>query len=261
MFEKEKFSFNATGVAVIPNVLTPEQIQAARESISSRWPSGGLWKFPILHLGRVFWDMMTRPACLDFCTEFVGEHFRMDHAFGVSGEAAEAQMHGGPYSSQNSCFYLPLPGQRKGFVGQLNLGFTLYGQDAETGGFCYIPGSHKSTDMRAGAEILKEVYNYDFNHSSIVVPTLKPGDLLVFTEALIHGDTGWRSPATPRMQAYYKMTPGFMCWRDPQENVKYRIYAKTDLEKKLLNPPWTGRYTEDAFTMGITNERRQPTLE
>jgi hypothetical protein len=262
MFEKEKYSFSTTGVAIIPEVLHRDRLARAIAAVEDRWPGGGQWKFPVLHLDRVFWDMMTHPTVLEFCREFTGEHFRMDHAFGVSGDAAQRQMHGGPYSSQHSCFCLPIPGGSS-FVGQLNIGFTLHGQSPETGGFCYVPGSHRSTDPRAGAELLEEVYDHDFNHHSIVVPTLWPGDLMVFTEALVHGDTGQNKSHVPttRTQIYYKMTPGFMCWRDPEENKKYLGYAKTELERKMLEPPWTGRYSEDANSMGITNERREGTLD
>lgn len=261
MLEKAKYSFNTTGVAIIPNVLSDGVVSEAIQLIEERWPHGNQWKFPVLHLGRVFWDMMTTPIVLNFCEYFVGEHFRMDHAFGVSGDAAQRQMHGGPYSSQNSCFCLPVPGGNN-FVGQLNIGFTLRGQSKETGGFCYVPGSHLSNDTRAGAELLQEVYAHDFNHHSIVVPTLQPGDLMVFTEALVHGDTGQdRQRGKTRTQIYYKMTPGFMCWRDPEENKKYLGYAKTNLERQMLSPPWTGRYSEDASSMGITNERRKGTLD
>jgi ectoine hydroxylase-related dioxygenase (phytanoyl-CoA dioxygenase family) len=48
------------------------------------------------------------------------------------------------------------------------------------GGFCYIPGSHKATDPRDGRTILKELYKYGFNHHSITVPTLNPGDVVMF---------------------------------------------------------------------------------
>ena len=262
MLEKAKYSFNTTGVAIIPKVLPDSSVEEAKQLIKKQWPNGGQWKFPVLHLGRVFWDMMTHPTVLQFCREFVGEHFRMDHAFGVSGDAAQRQMHGGPYSSQNSCFCLPIPGAGN-FVGQLNIGFALTGQSVNTGGFCYVPGSHLSSDTRAGAKILAEVYANNFNHHSIIVPTLSPGDLMVFTEALVHGDTGQnknKNPAT-RTQIYYKMTPGFMCWRDPEANKNYLQYAKTDLERNMLEPPWTGRYTEDANSMSITNERRKGTLD
>lgn len=258
------YSFECTGVAIIPNALTYTQVEEAKWLIRQNWPEGAPWKFPVLHLGGIFWDMMTHPHLLNLCNQFAGEHFRMDHAFGLTSNGAIPQLHGGPQSSQYSCFYLPLSfGDRKGLAGQLNFGFCLEGQSPETGGFCYVPGSHKVVDSRAGREVLTEVYGGKFDHHSITVPTLIPGDMIVFTEALIHGDTGWRkkSPGSCRMQVYYKMTPGFMCWRDPAQNEHLLKYARTDLERRLMAPPWTGRYSETAVSMGTDNSRREPTVQ
>lgn len=256
------YSFETTGVAVIKNAISPEQVAIARTAVESNWATGVIpWKFPVLHLGRVFWELMTHPLLLELSSQFAGENFRMDHAFGVSSNGAPAQMHGGPQSSQYSCFYLPFShGKRQGLAGQLNFGFALHGQTPETGGFCYIPGSHKSVEPRAGQEILAEIYQYNFDHHSIVVPVLTPGDMLLFTEGLVHGDTGWKAGNGLRMQIYYKMTPGFMCWRDSAQNDHYLQYAQTSLERRLMAPPWTGRYGETGESMGLNNERRKPTI-
>jgi len=258
----EEYSFETTGVSIIKGALPPDVVGRAKEAVFRHdWPDGyPPWKFPILHLGRVFWELMTRSEVLRLCGKFAGDHFRMDHAFGVSGRGAVRQLHGGPQSSQHSCFYMPISqGYRAGLCGQLNFGFTLHGQSPQTGGFCYIPGSHKSVDPRAGKEILDEVYRGQIHHPSIVVPTLEPGDMMLFTEGLVHGDTLWQGDGEPRMQIYYKMTPGWMCWRDPAQNAKYLQYAETDLERRMLEPPWTGRYSEDSYSMGFNNERRNPT--
>lgn len=257
------YSFECTGLAIISNVLSTAQVETAKQLIRSNWPQGVPWKFPVLQLGRVFWDMMTRPELLELCDQFAGPQFRMDHAFGLTSNGAIAQLHGGPQSSQYSCFYLPLSfGPRRGLAGQLNFGYCLEGQSPATGGFCYIPGSHKVVDSRAGSAVLAEVYGGKFNHHSIIVPTLVPGDLILFTEATVHGDTGWRNPVSGscRMQVYYKMTPGFVAWRDPAQNQHLLQYAQTELERKLLLPPWTGRYSETATSMGVSNERRAETV-
>lgn len=256
------YSYECTGFARIPNALTPDQVETAKTLIRHNWPNGIPWKFPVLHLGRVFWEMMTHSQLLPLAHEYAGEHFRVDHAFGLSSNGAIPQLHGGPQSSQYSCFYIPLNnGQRKG-IGRLNFGFCLEGQTPETGGFCYVPGSHKTHDPRGGLEILQQVYNGNFDHHSIVVPTLTPGDMIMFTEAMVHGDTGWRNP-TPgsyRMQVYFMLAPGFACWRDPRENEHLLQYAQTDLERRMMDGPWSGRFSETFTSMGVTNERRRPTI-
>ena len=106
------YSFETTGMAIIPKALSLEKVAEAKQLIQNNWPSGAPWKFPVLHLGRVFWEMMTQPAMLELCQQFAGDHFRMDHAFGLTSNGAHAQLHGGPQSSQYSCFYLPLSGEK-----------------------------------------------------------------------------------------------------------------------------------------------------
>jgi hypothetical protein len=257
--ESHKYVFDTTGVVVVKNFLPDHMVQEARALISANWPAGAPWKFPVMHLGHIFWEMLTSTFLLDMCEEFCGPQFRMDHAFGLSSNGAIPQLHGGPQSSQYSCFYYGTPnGARRAICGQLNFGFALYGQSPATGGFVYVPGSHRQADPRVGKDILREVYSGHFDHQSLIVPTVEPGDLLMFTEGLIHGDTGWRANGC-RMQVYFKMTPGFMCWRDPNQNAGLAKFAQTDLERKLLARPWTGRYEETETTMGTSNERKEST--
>lgn len=256
----DSYVFDTTGCVIIKNILSKADVHIAKNAITDNWPGLPPWKFPVLHLHRIFWEMLTHDILLDYCEMFCGEHFRLDHAFGLSSNGAVPQLHGGPQSSQYSCFYLQLNnGLRKGIVGQLNFGYCLEPQNEQTGGFTYVPGSHKTADARVGAEVLKDVYNNDFSHHSLIVPELNPGDLLVFTEALIHGDTGYRAKDSYRMQVYYKMTPGFMCWRDPSQQHIYKQFALTEQERRLIEPPWTGRYSETSTSMGTSNDRRQKT--
>lgn len=259
---REAYSYECSGFARIKNAITPQQVDQAKRLIQENWPGGIPWKFPVLHLGRVFWEMMTNTHLLPLAEEFAGEHFRMDHAFGLSSNGAIPQLHGGPHSNQYACLYIPLSGQARRGIGRMNFGFCLEGQSKETGGFCYIPGSHKTQDTRDGLTVWNQVYKNSFDHESIVVPTLEPGDMILFTEAMIHGDTGWRNP-TPgsyRMQVYFMFTPGWASWRDPREGTHLLQYARTDLERRMIEPCWSGRFSETPISMGVSNERRKRTI-
>jgi hypothetical protein len=256
-----EYSFETTGFTVLRNLIPVEKIEEIKSLLNNNWPTGLPWKFPFLHLGRVFWEPLSQPWVQGLAKSFAGEHFRLDHAFGVTSNGAIPQLHGGPQSSQLSCFYIPFNnGKNLGLVSQINFGVCVQGQSPTTGGFCYIPGSHKSTDPRDGHKLLAELYLKQFNHHSIIVPTLNPGDIIMFTEGLVHGDTGWKDKKTCRIQLYYRINPGFICWRDPEQNKHLEQYAVTDYEKRLLRSPWTGRYTETSTQMGINNERRTPTI-
>lgn len=259
----DQFSFDCTGVAIVRKAIDDSTLQRAITAVDSNWPAGTPWKFPVLHLDRVFWELLTHPYLLKFSTVFAGDHFRLDHAFGVSANGSHKQLHGGPYSSQHSCFYMNTPiNMRKALVGQLNFGFALRGQDKETGGFCFIPGSHKANESKDGKEVFLHIYDKNLDHHSVEVPTLNPGDLLIFSESLVHGDTGrLTQSAEPRTQIYYKITPGWMCWRDPRQNEHLLSYAENDLERRLIEPPWTGQYSEDNVSMGFNNVRRPITVK
>jgi hypothetical protein len=50
-----------------------------------------------------------------------------------------------------------------------------------------------------------------------------------------------------------------MAWRDPAQQEKYKQYARTDLERKLLENPWSGQFSDENNKMDHTNIRREKT--
>jgi len=259
----ERYVFDTSGVLIRRNVVPIAVVESAIGLIQNRIQAKA-WKFPTLKLGGIFWDWMCMDEIFQPVLEMCGPHCRLDHAFGVRGgvnSEAPAQLHGGPDSSQHSCFYHNV-GKPVGLIGQLSVGVTLKGQSPVTGGFCYLPGSHKAIQHLDGNTIFREMFKYDQSHEAITVPTLNPGDLVFFSESLVHGDTGARTLGFERLMAYYKFTPGWMCWRDPDQQAPYRLMAKTERAKRLLEPPWTGRFDDaDGVTMSTTNVRRKGTNE
>jgi len=253
----EIYLFDCMGLTVVRNVIPQNQIEIARSAISTVYPQKKPWKFSVLKMGEIFWDLMTNKRMLDIVDKLCGDQFRLDHAFAVSGDEQIINLHGGPSSSFGSCFSRL---DNSLYVGQLSCGIPLYPQSPSTGGMCYIPGSHKSLDVRTGREIRKELFNGNVNHESIVVPVLNPGDLVLFSESLIHGDVGWKPTDYGRLVVYYKFSPGFMSWRDPREQEQYRGLARNDLERRLMEPPWSGQFSDKDFIMDHTNVRRKKTL-
>lgn len=254
----ERYVFDTCGVLIRKQAFPlAEVVEACRYIQEQIAPE--TWKFPTLR-GAVFKKWMTAEQIFKPIQEMCGPHVRLDHAFGVRGGSvskAPAQLHGGPDSSQHSCFYHDV-GKAVGLVGQLSVGVTLVGQTPESGGFCYLPGSHKAYSRVEGKDIFLKYMQRDVNHPAIVVPTLEPGDLIFFSESLVHGDTGPRIPAE-RLMAYYKFTPGWMCWRDPRQQERYRQLAENDREALLLEPPWTGQFNDlDDKTLSVSNVRRPP---
>lgn len=269
MTEAERYLFDISGVLIRRRVFPQEEIDRALYAINSKIGSKE-WKFPTLGLNNIFWTWMTDDKLFLPAREMCGPHIRLDHAFGVRGgetSDAPAQLHGGPDSSQYSCFYHNV-GQPVGIIGQLSVGVTLKGQTPASGGFCYLPGSHKAHSRVDGRHVFEKLLVSDVTHPAITVPYLQPGDVIYFSESLVHGDTGSlrdrRFPTPPppweRLMAYYKFCPGWMCWRDPAQQEKYQALVPNERAKQLLEPPWTGRFADDNHTMSTRNTRRDPTL-
>lgn len=253
------YLFDSQGLCVIKNAIPLEQIDSAKKAIQKKFPNKKPWKFGVLGLGDVFWDIMVNPKILAIAEYLCGEQFRLDHAFSVTSDAEIVNLHGGPCSSYGSCF-ANVDGQL--LVGQLSCGIPLVEQNSKTGGVCYIPGTHKSIDTRCGRTIRKELYHGNMYHNSIQIPDLALGDLVVFSESVVHGDCGWFDKNDTRIIVYYKFCPGFMTWRDPREQEKYVAMAKTDLQRRLLEPPWSGKFKEDDnFVMDIINQRRVKVIQ
>lgn len=251
------YLFDCMGLVVIHNVFPKEQIEKAKQAISKVYPDNKPWKFSVLNMGEIFWDLLTNKIMLEVAEKLCGEQFRLDHAFSVTSDERIINLHGGPSSSYGSCFSKI---DNSLYVGQLSCGIPLNNQSEQTGGMCYIPGSHRSLDCRNGREIKKELMNGNMENKGLVVPTLVPGDLVVFSESTVHGDIGWKPINYNRMITYYKFAPGFMCWRDPREQEQYRHLARNELEKRLLEPPWSGKFNDENFTMDKNNTRKIKTL-
>lgn len=260
----ERYVLDSVGCIVRRGVIDLAEILRAKHAINTQ-VSPITWKFPTLFLDDIFWHWMERHELFLPAREACGPHVRMDHAFGLRGggvSSSPRNLHGGPNCNIGSCFYHDARGAL-GITGQLVVGVSLVGQTPETGGFCYLPGSHKSFLPANGNELTSHLLGNGFDHESIVVPTLKPGDVVMFFEALVHGDTGVRKPSE-RMAAYYKYVPGFACWRDPAQQERYRDFAiqnnKSQRIKQLLMPPWSAQYDDTNDTScSISNVKRPPT--
>ena len=72
---------------------------------------------------------------------------------------------------------------------------------AGDGGFCILPGSHKSNFAPP-----PEVLAYEEATEAVVQPVLKKGDVVFFTEAATHGTLPWRSD-TERRTVLYRFAP------------------------------------------------------
>ena len=101
------------------------------------------------------------------------------------------------------------------------------------GGFVGVLGSHKASINS---------YKPPLDSPLVNNPALKAGDMLLFTEALVHGTVRWKSTQR-RRSLLYKYSPGYSTWAKAENLETLMDMAQNDLQRDLLRPPYVGTRT------------------
>ena len=235
--EEEKFRFDLQGYLVIPGVLSKTECSALAELSNSAWPrqasDGAFRRTPnISQWGPECLNLMDHPKVLPYLVELIGPRVRVDHDYcifmqpGASGQ----DIHGGPMRYESDHWYHYQDGViRNGLmVATWVLNDALPGD----GGFVCIPGSHKTNFIQSvPTEVLKQAHRPAY----VIQPELRAGDVLIFTEALIHGTAGWQGKHE-RRALLYKYSPPHSSWAKVPYDLNDYPDA-TDQQKRLMAPP------------------------
>jgi ectoine hydroxylase-related dioxygenase (phytanoyl-CoA dioxygenase family) len=114
--------------------------------------------------------------------------------------------------------------------------FCLSHVDEGDGGFSCIPGSHKSNFYNF---IPNEVRTFERPVHYVAQPAVEAGDVIFFTEALIHGTQPWTAEHE-RRSILYKYSPGHSAWSQNYYDLD-EFEDLTDQQKRILSPPSVGR--------------------
>lgn len=259
--EEDFYRLDAIGLTIGRGLIPSEIIEKALEFVDLKYAARADAKFPILGEAELFMELMTHPWVVSGCQRVMGQGVRFDHCFGLKqGKGATlANLHGGPQTCQGASFYVSgLAPEGRCWTGRVSVGFTLTEQNPSTGGMCYIAGSHKSSHLLHGKDVLRRILKNGFASEAITVPSLQPGDITFFVDSLVHGATPWQSDQ-PRAVLYYMYAPGFVAWRPYEDNIKYLPLAKSTLQQQLLRPPYVAEIQETSDTWG-SNEWRKPSV-
>lgn len=247
--DREIYEFDLTGYLVFKNVLTLEQVKQMNKAIDDYQQGEFYFEFPmwpLLEKDPIFLDLLTLPKVMDVCEEFLGLEFRIDNIWGVQevppfvGARNPDNLHGGQMENKRSYQYVWHG--NKAYCGQLNFGFALENAPEGDGGFVVVPGSHNQNMAISGVGVFKKILNKTMEDVRwIQNPGLEAGDMIVFTEALVHGSKAWIHKDKPRRNIYYRYSPGCMIWRDYKQIERYASLARNDLEKNLLRAPYVGQ--------------------
>jgi hypothetical protein len=245
---EEMYEFDLRGFIVCRGLLSSTEVEIALSLTAGATVSPKDGKFSFFGSHPFFMDLMARRTTIDVLRTILGEWLRFDHAFGISMSKEipiTENLHAGPLENQGAFFY-QWHGARMS-NGLLKVIYVLNDVNQGDGGFICVPGSHKANMI------------YRPSHDSALVeqPTFKPGDALIFTEALVHGSRQWVA-GIPRRVLIYSYAPGYLAWRSYDAIRPFLDQAASALQRDLLRPPFVGNYDETSVqTNGVWPKDRR----
>lgn len=246
--EEEKFRFDLQGFLVLPNVLTRAQCETLSQLADSAWPpqpDDGAFRRreAVSRWGSEFLNLIDHPQVLPYLVELIGPRLRADHDYCIFMQpgAPGLPIHGGPMRYESDHWYHYHDGMMRN--GLMVATWALNDVGPGDGGFICIPGSHKTNFIQA---VPKAVLRQETRPDYVVQPQLRAGDVLIFTEALIHGTATWQG-SQERRTLLYKYSPPHSSWaRVPYNLVDYpnaspqqqRLMAPASVEDhaKVIDP-------------------------
>jgi hypothetical protein len=182
--------------------------------------------------GNDFRKLLHHPRMMSYLKEIVGNKFRLDHAYGILMRKGNAggTLHGGGTPYDPAQYYVFRNG--KMYNGLTVVSWALTDALPGQGGFCCIPGSHKSNFPCPSH--LRPVVN---NPKCMVGVHQKAGDVVIFTEALTHGTLPWNA-AHPRRSILFKYSPGHSSWGRERSSDSLREKMTSEDQRLMLEPPY-----------------------
>ena len=243
--EMQQYLFDVQGYLVVEDVLSKEEIETFNELISEqKLPPpekgqrfGSAPEGPgFLQWGKPFCDLLDHPGIMPLLRFRLGDCFRLDRLYGIQMREGcpGGRLHADYGATSPTSGSLPGKYYQPSNI-ELTQGFTvvawnLSATGPDCGGFCCIPGSHKSN-----FKLPRKIFDAPDNASCVVSPTAPAGSVILFTEALTHGTAAWKGEHE-RKSLLYKYCVSQMAWTSkrvqPPANVEL-----TPRQKILFSAP------------------------
>ena len=277
--EDDIYLFDLNGYIIVRNVLTKTEVEQANKIISKKVENMVERSDPALRntvagtafsgvghrkdLGgvlewgtdsRIFKSILAHPKLLPYFHTFLGKGFRMDHLpFCIiqDSDSEGFQLHGGSIDCTTGTYnphlaYSYVHGTIQ--CALLGCNVMLVDHNEGDGGFCVVPGSHKSNfKMPSG------MVDGERNSNFIVQPATRAGDVVLFSEGTVHGAKAWKS-SQQRRTCLYRFAPathayGRSYYHPLEDNGEggqmgwpSAMYEDmTDAERAVLEPPYANR--------------------
>jgi ectoine hydroxylase-related dioxygenase (phytanoyl-CoA dioxygenase family) len=243
MSEEDRYLFDLNGYVVVRGVLTPEQIKKANNAIDLHAHEFVERSDPALRnavkgtplygtgagrkdLGRVlewereesevFRSILAHERLVPLFHSLLGEGYRLDHLPLVISQDCGAegfQLHGGTIDCRTGEYnpHLAYSCVRDTVRTQLlGCNVMLTDHNAGDGGFCVVPGSHKS-NFRMPKGMVDGIGD-DRLTEFLRQPVTRAGDVILFSEGTVHGAMAWTPLDRPRRACLYRFAPGTVAY-------------------------------------------------
>lgn len=192
----------------------------------------------------VFRQILTHPRLVPYYLALLGAGYRMDHLPLLITQECGAEgfsLHGGPLTGDGSfnptLQYRCVGGQMWNSL--LAASVVLTDHNPGDGGFCVLRGSHK----------LNFPVPPDLAHAKdaglsehIYQPVTRAGDVVLFSEATVHGCLPWSSERQRRV-ALYRFAPATVAYGRSYHPTwpEAMLEGCTEAERAVLEPPYANR--------------------
>lgn len=278
--DSQKYMFDLNGFILLRGVLSASEVAAANRAIDEhahmahertgilrntrlrtplagdgsrgRVDLGGMLSWPKPHC-EVFRELLAHPRLVPTLTALCGPGYRMDHMpLGLLQDKGSEgfALHGGPLASDGrfnpTLQYRCVGGDM--FNSLLAVSVQLTDHNSGDGGFCVVRGSHKS-NFPVPKEFVDGGGALGSDH--LHQPVTRAGDVLVFSEATVHGAMPWVANHQRRV-LLYRFAPGtvsysrayFPSWPDAF------IEDLTPAQRAVLEPPYATRLDRPVLRRG-----------
>lgn len=274
MTADERYLFDLNGYIVVRNVLSGEEVELANDIIKKRSNEmiersdaplrntvkgtafsgagpgrkdlGGVFEWG--DDSKIFKSILAHPKLLPFFHGLLGKGYRMDHLpFCIAQEKNSEgfQLHGGTIDCASGAYnpYLAYTYSHDMIrCALMGCNLMLVDHKAGDGGFCIVPGSHKSNFKMPEGMMDGERYS-----EYIIQPETKAGDVVLFSEGTVHGAKAWVSDQE-RRTCLYRFSPATNVYGrsylgvDGASGWPEAMYADlTDAQSAVLEPPYANR--------------------
>jgi len=281
MSDYEKFLFDLNGFLVLRNVLSADEVAAANAAIDARseylrsredatlrnalegsphsaagprMDMGGMLSWPKPHC-EPFRKLLAHPRLVPYLNTLLGPGYRLDHQPLVVAQDKDSEgfaLHGGPISGDD--------GQPLGkfnpelqyrcvnsepWTSLLAMSVQLCDHGPGDGGFCIVRGSHK-LNFPVPADAANGLAPGFDEH--LYQPQTRAGDVLIWSEATVHGATPWRGTHQRRI-ALYRFSPANMGYGRGYLEIDPEAYADMNpLQRAVVEPPYATRLERSLVT-------------